>query len=104
MDSAQEQEMLLNASTAAAILRVAGRYTLVELDGGPLPDPKDPAWHGAEFYGSIAFASGRISVSLEQPIDPADMRVVSAAFAQLVAGKSKPQAKASLWLHPEATC
>ena len=87
MDRAQETEMVVNANVCAAVLRVGQRYTLIELDDSPMPDPNFDEWKGAEFCGVLAFTNGKLGVSLDEEIPPADMRRLCGLLTQLVAPK-----------------
>ena len=87
MDRAQEEEMLFNCDMAAAVLAVGRDFRLVVLDGTPSPDPTAEEWKGARFVGCMAFTKGLVGMSLEEEITPEDMRVLCAAFLELVTAK-----------------
>ncbi len=87
MDRAQEQEMILNCDVAAAVLAVGGGFRLVALDSTPVPDFTAGEWKGARFVGCLALTKGRVSVSLDDEMTLENLRIVSAAFHDLVTPK-----------------
>lgn len=87
MDRAQEQEMVFNCDRAAVILAVGRDFRLVVLDSTPIPDLTAEEWKDARFVGCLAFANGRVNISLDEELTPEDMRVLCAAFLELVSAK-----------------